>query len=85
MPALKKQRIDLRLTDEDKTMIEEAAAMTNQTITQFMVNSASEVIEQHRRLVLNEASWNAVMDAIDNPPEPNERLKRAAKRLRNME
>jgi Uncharacterized protein conserved in bacteria len=61
MPALKKQRIDLRLTDEDKTMIEEAAAMTNQTITQFMVNSASEraaeVIEQHRRLVLNEASW----------------------------
>ncbi|MDF3706579.1 type II toxin-antitoxin system TacA family antitoxin, partial [Enterobacter hormaechei] len=41
--------------------------------------------EQHRRLVLNEASWIAVMDAIDNPPEPNERLKRAAKRLRNME
>ncbi|MFG7479072.1 DUF1778 domain-containing protein, partial [Enterobacter hormaechei] len=38
MPALKKQRIDLRLSDEDKTMIEEAAAMTNQTITQFMVN-----------------------------------------------
>ena len=89
MPALKKQRIDLRLTDEDKTMIEEAAAMTNQTITQFMVNSASaraaEVIEQHRRLVLNETSWNAVMDAIDNPPEPNERLKRAAKRLQDME
>ncbi|MGK4456740.1 DUF1778 domain-containing protein, partial [Raoultella ornithinolytica] len=46
---------------------------------------AAEVIEQHRRLVLNEASWNAVMDAIDNPPEPIERLKRAAKRLRNME
>lgn len=87
--STEKQRIDLRLTDEDKTMIEEAAAMTNQTITQFMVNSASEraaeVIEQHRRLVLNETSRNAVMDAIDNPPEPNERLKRAAKRLRNME
>jgi len=26
MPALKKQRIDLRLTDEDKTMIEEAVS-----------------------------------------------------------
>ncbi|WP_016589862.1 DUF1778 domain-containing protein, partial [Yersinia pestis] len=53
MSALKKQRIDLRLTDDDKSMIEEAAAMTNQTITQFMVASASEraaeVIEQHRR------------------------------------
>ncbi len=89
MPALKKQRIDLRLTDEDKKMIEEAAAMTNQTITQFLVNSASEraaeVIEQHRRLVLSEESWNRVMDAIENPPAPNDKLKRAAKRLQNME
>lgn len=89
MPALKKQRIDLRLTDEDKDLIEEAAAMTNQTITQFMVNSASEraaeIIEQHRRLILNEDSWKRVMDALDNPPEPNERLKRAARRLQNME
>lgn len=89
MSALKKQRIDLRLSDEDKSLIEEAAAMTNQTITQFMVNSASaraaEVIEQHRRLILNEASWNQVMDAICNPPSPDNRLKRAAKRLEDME
>lgn len=89
MSAVKKQRIDLRLTDEDKSMIEEAAAMSNQTITQFMVNSASEraaeVIEQHRRLILNEGSWDRIMDALDNPPEPNDRLKRAAKRLQNME
>ncbi|MCL1415424.1 DUF1778 domain-containing protein, partial [Escherichia coli] len=65
MSALKKQRIDLRLTDDDKSIIEEAAAMSNQSITQFMVSSASEravkVIEQHRRLVLNEESWNLVM------------------------
>jgi uncharacterized protein (DUF1778 family) len=89
MSALKKQRIDLRLSDEDKNMIEEAAAMSNQTITQFMVASASEraaeVIEQHRRLILNEESWNLVMDAISNPPAPNERLKRAARRLQDME
>lgn len=89
MSALKKQRIDLRLTDDDKSMIEEAAAMTNQTITQFMVAGASEraaeVIEQHRRLILSEESWNLVMDAISNPPTPNDRLKRAAKRLQSME
>ena len=42
MPALKKQRIDLRLTDDDKSIIEEAAAISNQTITQFVVASASE-------------------------------------------
>ncbi|MGO2256743.1 MAG: DUF1778 domain-containing protein [Hafnia alvei] len=89
MTALKKQRIDLRLTDEDKNAIEEAAAMSNQTITQFMLTSASEraaeVIEQHRRLILSDESWNLVMDAISTPPAPNDRLKRAAKRLQSME
>ena len=89
MSALKKQRIDLRLTDDDKSIIEEAAAMSNQSITQFMVSSASEravkVIEQHRRLVLSEESWNLVMEAISNPPVPNDKLKRAANRLKSME
>lgn len=89
MSALKKQRIDLRLNENDKHMIEEAAAMTNQSISQFMVSTASEraaeVIDQHRRLLLNEESWNLVMDAITNPPAPNDRLKRAANRLRELE
>ncbi|EBC1670901.1 DUF1778 domain-containing protein [Salmonella enterica] len=89
MSALKKQRIDLRLNEDDKQMIEEAAAMTNQSISQFMVSTASEraaeVIDQHRRLLLNEESWKLVMDAITNPPAPNDRLKRAANRLRELE
>ena len=89
MSALKKQRIDLRLNEDDRHMIEEAAAMTNQSISQFMVSTASEraaeVIDQHRRLLLNEESWNLVMDAIINPPAPNDRLKRAANRLRELE
>ncbi|WP_276639927.1 DUF1778 domain-containing protein [Siccibacter turicensis] len=89
MPAQKNQRIDLRLSMEDKSMIEEAAAMTNQTVTQFMLNSASEraaeIIEQHRRIVLNDASWEQVMDAISNPPMPVAKLKRAARRLKGLE
>ena len=89
MSALKKQRIDLRLNEDDKHMIEEAAAMTNQSISQFMVSTASaraaEVIDQHRRLLLNEESWNLVMDAITNPPAPNDRLKRATNRPRELE
>lgn len=89
MSALKKQRIDLRLNEDDKHMIEEAAALTNQSISQFMVSTASEraaeVIDQHRRLLLNEESWNLVMEAITNPPAPNDRLKRAAKRLQELE
>ncbi|ELO6474524.1 DUF1778 domain-containing protein [Escherichia coli] len=88
MSAVKKQRIDLRLTDDDKSMIEEAAAISNQSVSQFMLNSASqraaEVIEQHRRVILNEESWTRVMDALSNPASPGEKLKRAAKRLQGM-
>ncbi|OSL45913.1 toxin-antitoxin system, antitoxin component, ribbon-helix-helix fold protein [Escherichia coli H605] len=88
MSAVKKQRIDLRLTDDDKSLIEEAAAISNQSVSQFMLNSASqraaEVIEQHRRVILNEESWTRVMDALSNPPSPGEKLKRAAKRLQGM-
>lgn len=88
MSAVKKQRIDLRLTDDDKSMIEEAAAISNQSVSQFMLNSASqraaEVIEQHRRMILTEESWTWVMDALSNPPSPGEKLKRAAKRLQGM-
>ncbi|TQN75824.1 UNVERIFIED_ORG: uncharacterized protein (DUF1778 family) [Citrobacter freundii] len=75
MPVLKKQRIDMRLNEDDKKMIEEAAAMTNQSISQLMVSTASEraaeVINQHRRLILNEESWDLVMDAISNAPLPD--------------
>ena len=89
MSAVKKQRIDLRLTDDDKSIIEEAAALTNQSVTQFMLTSASEraaeVIEQHRRVILNDESWNRVMEALGNPLSPNEKLNRAAKRLKDME
>lgn len=88
MSAVKKQRIDLRLTDDDKSMIEEAAAISNQSVSQFMLNSASqraaEVIEQHRRVILNEESRTRVMDALSNPPSHGEKLKRAAKRLQGM-
>ena len=88
MTALKKQRIDLRVNAEDKKLIEDAAAMTNQTVSQFMVSTASqraaEVIEQHRRLILNDESWNLVMDAISTPPAPNPRLIDAARRLQSL-
>lgn len=87
--TLKKQRIDLRLSPEDKSLIENAASISNLTLSQFMLASASaraaEVIEQHQRIVLNEASWKRVMEAINNSPEPNEKLKQAARSLQSME
>ncbi|MHA1067237.1 DUF1778 domain-containing protein [Enterobacter ludwigii] len=89
MTARQKQRPNLRLTEDNKNMIEEAVVMTNQSLSPFMVRPASEraaeVIDQHRYLILNEASWNLVMNAINTPQAPNDRLKRAARCLQNWE
>lgn len=89
MLAPKTKRIDLRLNEEDKNLIEEAAAITNLSISQFMINiaseRASEIVNHHRRLILNENSWNLVQNAINNPPVVNSRLKQAAKRLQDTE
>lgn len=88
MSSLKKERIDIRLTDEAKSVIEEAALLSNLSVSQFVISSASEkataVIEQHRRIVLCEDSWKRVMDAINNPGQPNDRMKRAAERLKKL-
>ena len=89
MSTMKTERIGIRLTNEAKSVIEEAALLSNLTVTQFLINSATErateVIEQHRRIVLCDDSWALVMDAINNSGEPNERMKRAAERLKNLE
>lgn len=89
MLAPKNKRIDLRLNEEDKNLIEEAAAITNLSISQFMINiaseRASEIVNHHRRLILNEHSWNLVQNAINNPPAVNNRLKQVAKRLQDTE
>ncbi|CAG9415618.1 DUF1778 domain-containing protein [Providencia alcalifaciens] len=89
MLAPKTKRIDLRLNEEDKNLIEEAAAITNLSISQFMINiaseRASEIVNHHRRLILNENSWDLVQNAINNPPAVNNRLKQAAKRLQDTE
>ncbi|KYB46512.1 toxin-antitoxin system, antitoxin component [Salmonella enterica subsp. enterica] len=67
----------------------EATAFATQSITQFTLNGAAEqaaeVLEQHRGVILNDASWARVMDALSHPPTPNEKLKRAAQRLQDME
>lgn len=36
------------------------------------------------QLILNEDSWNRVINALENPPEPNAKLKLASRRLQRL-
>ncbi|HXH69137.1 MAG TPA: DUF1778 domain-containing protein [Pyrinomonadaceae bacterium] len=79
-------RLNFRLPPEAKEKIERAAVVSGLTITDFaihaLVNSADEVLERHHMTVLSDRDRDIFLQMLDNPPPPNEALKKAAKRYK---
>ncbi len=77
-------RLDMRIDAELKTLIERAAAITGQTLTDFavsnLVDSAMTTIERHERLILNDRDRDRFLDALERPPKPLPALAKAARR-----
>ena len=80
------ERLDVRLTKEKKELIEQAAAASGQSVTEFTVRTlcrrARKVLRDEQVLVLSDRDRDAFLAALDNPPPPNEFLRRAADRWR---
>ncbi len=72
--------INLRLSESAKNLIDAAAAALGKTRTEFVVESAKQhavdVLLDQRRFELDSGQWDAFMRALDNPPLPNEPLKK---------
>tara|TARA_B100000809_G_C14669190_1_gene362568 strand:- start:101 stop:358 length:258 start_codon:yes stop_codon:yes gene_type:complete len=76
-------RLDVRLAADHKNLIEQAADLLGQSVSAFtvstLVREAEEVVERFGALQLSKRDRDAFLNALDNPPKPNARLKRAAK------
>ncbi len=76
----KSERIDVRTTPTVKRILQEAAATSNKTVTEFLIDSAltqaAEVLANRRVFSLTGPQWKAFMDALDAPPLPMPRLKK---------
>lgn len=74
MPATKSDRIELRLTPQQKSEIEKAAALSGRSVTDFsvplLVREAEEVIRIERDLRMSTASWDAFNTILDRPAQP---------------
>ena len=81
-------RLEARLLPEQRRRIERAASHKGLSVSDFVVQAADEAaakaIEQHETWILKEQDWAAFIDAIENPWEPNERLKAAAQHYREF-
>jgi uncharacterized protein (DUF1778 family) len=82
----KKNRVEARLTAEQKRYIERAARIKGTSVSDFLVSSAADAaiqaIREHEVLTLNERAREVFVQALLNPPPSGPRLKEAAKRYR---
>ncbi len=87
--AIKKQsirdaRLEARVPRETKALWERAAAVQGRKVTEFVVSSASEaahrVLRDSELANLTRLDRIAFVEALLNPPAPNERLRKAAAR-----
>ncbi|MGB7209063.1 MAG: DUF1778 domain-containing protein [Pyrinomonadaceae bacterium] len=76
-------RLNFRLPTDIKKRIENAALISGITVTDFAIaalaNSADEVLHKHHSRKLSNRDRDLFLAMIENPPEPNEALRRAAR------
>lgn len=81
---LKSERLVARATQEVQRVIQEAAALSGATVSQFMIDSAMskarEIKAQAMTIELTSHGAKAFFDAIENPPAINNRIRDIARR-----
>jgi uncharacterized protein (DUF1778 family) len=83
---VKRDRMHLRIDANTKRRLERAAAYEQISVTDFVVvnavAAAQRTIDAHEKITLSPTEWNLFYDALIDPPEPNRKLKAAARRYR---
>jgi uncharacterized protein (DUF1778 family) len=74
------ERVDLRMTPAAKRTLQRAAAVTNKTLTEFLLdtglNAALDTLADRRVLQLDQKRWDAFMAALSAPPKNNAKLRK---------
>lgn len=81
---IKQNRIAARVPHEVYQTLCRAAELTGATVNQFLVQSALKeaqaVIEREEVIRLSPRDWSWLLELIENPSEPNAKLKAAKQR-----
>ncbi|MGB6431507.1 MAG: DUF1778 domain-containing protein [Candidatus Acidiferrales bacterium] len=76
------ERLEARLTPEQKRLIERAALLRGTSLTDFVVakleEAAAATVKDYEMLNLRDASRELFVNMLLNPPEPNAAAKKAA-------
>ncbi len=82
----KLERLEARLTREQKELLQQAASLEGRTLTDFVVSSAHaaalRTIQEHTLISLTKQDSEAFVEALLNPPDPGYALLAAVKRYK---
>lgn len=82
----KQDRIGARVPHEVYETLRRAAELTGATVNQFLVQAALKeaqaVIEREDVIRLSPRDWSWLLELMENPPEPNAKLKTALERYK---
>lgn len=85
-PNTKNRRLDLRVTQEQKDLLERAAAIRGVSVSAYtllhLLPIARQEIDTRERLVLSNRERDLFMSIMENPPELTGKLKATLKRYR---
>jgi uncharacterized protein (DUF1778 family) len=80
---IRSEKLDLRLTRRAKMALQEAAAVSNRSVSDFVLESAlaraDEALANRRTFFLDAIQWKAFLAALDSAPRSLPRLKRLLK------
>lgn len=80
--AARSARLDLRVAPDEKELIDRAAALTGSNMTDFVrsttLAAAREAIRTHEVIKLTAEGSRVFVEALINPPEPNDHLRELA-------
>jgi uncharacterized protein (DUF1778 family) len=83
----KNARLEARVTQEQKELIERAASYEGRSVSDFVVATVQEaaiaVIQEHELLRLSKSQSRAFVETLLKPPEPNDALRQAAQQYRD--
>lgn len=76
----KTERIDIRTTAQVKHLLQQAATAARKNLSDFLLEhglaAAEETLADRRFFVLDDARWEAFLDALDRPATSRPRLAR---------
>ncbi|KKB60990.1 antitoxin [Robbsia andropogonis] len=83
-PAADKGTISLRIEAQTRNLIDDAAALLGKSRTEFMIDSARrdaiDTLLDQRLFVLDPEQYDVFANTLDNPPEPDEKLRLLVRR-----